>query len=173
MINSLKSKIKSAAKFEAKKPVAVWYTFVITLIALLQIAWLHGFISQAYEYDVTKISFLILFIFLWKTANCGILIHRKASGNTAVSSSDIDAGWFWSDVVLSLGMVGTVIGFMIMLSSFGEVNFEDVENSKQLISELSEGMSTALLTTLAGLTSSILIKIQFFSLETLCNREET
>ena len=147
MFQKLKEAFRRVIEIEVKRPLAVWYTFITLLVMLFQIGWSFGFISQAYEYDVTKISFLIVLIFVWKTIDCGVLLYKKTSTDEKLSGESINSGWFWSDVVLSLGMIGTVVGFMIMLSSFGEVNFDDVENSKKLISDLSQ--------------------------ESLCSREET
>jgi biopolymer transport protein ExbB/TolQ len=62
-------------------------------------------------------------------------------------------------------MIGTVIGFMLMLSGFSSVNFADVSSVQSLIATLSSGMSTSLSTTLVGLTASVILKLQFFGLE--------
>ena len=172
MLEKLKDIYRKVIDVEIKRPLALWYTFITILTVLVHLGWSFGLIEQVYNQDVTKVSFLIFFVLIWKTIDCGVLIYKKTKTDEDVSDEDINSGWFWSDIVLSLGMVGTVIGFMIMLSSFGEADFSDVENSKKLISDLSQGMSTALLTTLSGLLCSILIKIQFFSLEAFCSREE-
>jgi biopolymer transport protein ExbB/TolQ len=84
----------------------------------------------------------------------------------------VERGWLWSDVVLSLGMIGTVVGFMVMLSGFAGADFSNVENTQGLIAKLSYGMSTALATTLVGLISSVLLKLQFFMLEAIIRKED-
>ena len=74
---------------------------------------------------------------------------------------------------MSLGMIGTVIGFMMMLAGFIDVDFSDFDSVQALIMKLSAGMSTSLSTTLVGLIASVILKIQFFSLERIVkNREE-
>ena len=89
------------------------------------------------------------------------------------SNNQIERGWLWSDIVLSLGMIGTVIGFMMMLAGFIDVDFSDFDSVQDLIMKLSAGMSTSLSTTLVGLISSVILKIQFFSLENIVkNRKE-
>ena len=88
------------------------------------------------------------------------------------SKSAIEKGWLWSDIVLSLGMIGTVIGFMVMLAGFIDVDFSDFDSVQSLITKLSAGMSTSLSTTLVGLISSVILKLQFFNLESLVNSKE-
>ena len=61
-------------------------------------------------------------------------------------------------------MIGTVIGFIAMLGGFINLDIENIETIQDLITELGSGMSTALYTTLTGLISSVLLKIQCFNL---------
>ena len=76
----------------------------------------------------------------------------------------MEVGWFTSDLCLSIGMMGTVIGFIMMLSGFSNVNVEDLSTVQGMIKGLGAGMSTALYTTLTGLVCSALLKIQYFNL---------
>jgi small-conductance mechanosensitive channel len=91
---------------------------------------------------------------------------------TASLERRLERGWFFSDIVLSVGMVGTVVGFIMMLTGFADLNFENTEEVQALISKLGYGMSTALSTTLVGLISSIILKLQFFLLETTVEKEK-
>jgi biopolymer transport protein ExbB/TolQ len=69
-----------------------------------------------------------------------------------------------SDLFLSIGMVGTVIGFISMLGGFAELDVNNTQTVQDLIKELGLGMSTALYTTLVGLVCSILLKVQYFNI---------
>ena len=69
-----------------------------------------------------------------------------------------------SDLFLSIGMIGTVIGFISMLSGFSGLDVDNAETVQDLIKQLGQGMSTALYTTLVGLVCSVLLKIQYFNL---------
>ena len=58
-------------------------------------------------------------------------------------------------------MIGTVVGFIFMLYSvFGNINLDDTSLIKSSLSTMAQGMGTALLTTLIGLTTSVLLKCQ-------------
>ena len=69
-----------------------------------------------------------------------------------------------SDMFLSIGMIGTVIGFISMLGGFSSLDVNNAETVQGLIKELGSGMSTALYTTLVGLVCSVFLKIQYFNL---------
>ena len=76
-----------------------------------------------------------------------------------------EIGWFISDFVLTIGMIGTVSGFLLMLTgAFAGVDLTDEVAMKNVLEKMSKGMSTALYTTLFGLICGSLLKIQYFSL---------
>ena len=147
-----------------------WYTGVAIAIAGLEVAFFKGYLSDVYDNDVTKISVAIFSILLWQTYRTGKILfktYQSVIPEDAIASckDEIESGWFWSDNVLSLGMIGTVIGFMTMLSGFITLDITDPESVQSIIAQLGSGMATALTTTLVGLIASVLIKIQFFMIE--------
>ena len=74
--------------------------------------------------------------------------------------------WFTSDAVLSVGMVGTLFGFLLVLgSAFTEIDTASTESMTEAIGVLASGMSTALVTSLVGLISSLWLKLQLVILE--------
>jgi len=79
---------------------------------------------------------------------------------------DNNMSWFLSDAVLSLGMVGTLFGFLLVLgSAFTEIDTSSTESMTEAIGVLASGMSTALVTSLVGLLSSLWLKLQLVILE--------
>ncbi len=74
-------------------------------------------------------------------------------------------GHFTSDVLLKLGLLGTVVGFILMLLPVGEMKEFDPALMQQLLSAMSGGMAVALYTTLAGLVTSTLLKMQYHILD--------
>jgi flagellar motor component MotA len=74
--------------------------------------------------------------------------------------SSHSSGWFLSDLLLRLGLIGTVIGFVLMLGSVYELKQDDIQALQQLLTRMGGGMQVALYTTLAGLGSAMLIGIQ-------------
>jgi hypothetical protein len=75
-------------------------------------------------------------------------------------------GYMIVDILLKLGLTGTVIGFILMLLPIGEIKDFDSQIIQQLLSKMSGGMAVALYTTLTGLVTSTLLKLQYFLLDT-------
>tara|TARA_X000000368_G_scaffold406351_1_gene384487 strand:- start:495 stop:1121 length:627 start_codon:yes stop_codon:yes gene_type:complete len=75
-------------------------------------------------------------------------------------------GYMIVDILLKLGLTGTVIGFILMLLPIGEIKDFDPQIIQQLLSKMSGGMAVALYTTLTGLVTSTLLKLQYFLLDT-------
>ena len=71
-----------------------------------------------------------------------------------------DTAWYVVDLLIKLGLVGTVIGFIIMLSSIVTIENFDLSLMQTLLQKMSAGMMIALYTTLTGLVSSILLAFQ-------------
>jgi len=114
-----------------------------------------------YHADQTKISFLILSVFVltsfwigWKT---------KLTKETV---QDISIGWFVAEACLALGMIGTVTGFLLMLSgAFADIDLSNTSTIQSSLTKMALGMSTALYTTLIGLICSLALKIQLVNVE--------
>ena len=80
------------------------------------------------------------------------------------------SGWFISDLLLRLGLIGTVIGFVMMLGSVYNLEGEGAYALKELLGEMGGGMQVALYTTLTGLGSAILLSIQCHWLDRCADR---
>lgn len=78
----------------------------------------------------------------------------------------ISYGVVASDVALKLGLLGTIIGFILMLKPIADLNSTSPEDLKMALSSMSSGMAVALYTTLTGLIVSTLLRIQFHFLAT-------
>ncbi len=77
-------------------------------------------------------------------------------------------GWFCSDIMLKLGLIGTVIGFIIMLSSLADITTFDVTLLQGVLTTMGSGMGVALYTTLSALVTGVLIAVQYYNLESGC-----
>jgi hypothetical protein len=74
-------------------------------------------------------------------------------------------GVFASDTLTKLGLLGTIIGFIIMLAPIAGLDASDRTLLKSSMGLMGDGMAVAMYTTLAGLVGSILLKIQYFMLD--------
>ncbi|NNL84774.1 MAG: hypothetical protein HKP27_03935 [Myxococcales bacterium] len=74
-------------------------------------------------------------------------------------------GHFASDALLKLGLLGTVVGFILMLLPVAELSEFSASLMQQLLRSMSGGMAVALYTTLAGLVTSTLLRLQYHILD--------
>jgi len=68
-------------------------------------------------------------------------------------------GWFVADLLLSLGLLGTVVGFILMLGPISTLDGADQSAIKAALGAMSDGMAVALYTTLTGLIGGMLLKV--------------
>lgn len=112
-----------------------------------------------YENDLTKLSIVIILFFIITSIIIGYKIYKQFVEK--VDTYTYQTEWFVSEILVSLGMIGTVIGFIYMLYSvFGNLDVSDTSVIKASLGTMANGMGTALLTTLVGLTSSVILKCQ-------------
>ncbi len=76
-----------------------------------------------------------------------------------------EIGWFVSDMMLKLGLLGTIIGFIFMLGSVANIADFDVSNMQKILRHMSNGMGTALYTTLTGLVCSVMSAMQYHMID--------
>ena len=164
-----------------------------------------GLLNLIFESDKSKISILILFIYTAATLHWLFLAWRldgeqKGDGkvsdfiNVSNSKTELERqnllsilgdelsnrhalGHMTSDILLKLGLTGTVVGFILMLLPIGDMKDFDPQKIQPLLSSMSGGMAVALYTTLSGLVTSTILKFQYFlldaSLSKLINRLTT
>jgi hypothetical protein len=152
-----------------------------------------NFLNLILVSDKSKISMLILTIYLvatmhWMYVARNLDSEMKGEGKVSdflkVSESKTSTGrqsllkiledelsnrhalgHMISDILLKLGLTGTVVGFILMLLPIGEMKDFDPEKIQPLLSSMSGGMAVALYTTLSGLVTSTVLKFQYFLLD--------
>ena len=74
-------------------------------------------------------------------------------------------GAFAGDTLMKLGLLGTIIGFIMMLAPIAGLDPSDRGTIRSSMNLMSDGMAVAMYTTLAGLVGSILVRIQYYMLD--------
>ena len=74
-------------------------------------------------------------------------------------------GWFIAGAMIKLGLLGTVIGFIIMLTSISGLDSLEIAQVQQLMQRMTQGMMVALNTTLLGLVGSMILGVQYLFLD--------
>jgi len=134
-----------------------WLIFCLTILAG-GIAVYFDIHKELYNADQTKLSFLILTIFVLTSLWIGWV--------TKMQDRTVEIGWFIAEACLALGMIGTVTGFLLMLNgAFAEIDLSNPTTIQTSLTKMALGMSTALYTTLTGLICSLALKIQLVNVE--------
>ena len=202
-----------------------WMLLAAGVVVTAVVAWHLGFFRQLIDNDVSRLSSIIILVFLIASAHAAIALIRLSRGVEAVkgirsdpvaaapgrqpdlmSDSTLTAelrqhinellrgrkhddpylllrqtrlleslkerikapvrlGWMLADLLIKLGLLGTVIGFILMLGAISEAESIDVSNIQPLLTDMGAGMRVALLTTLCGLVGGTLLGFQYFIVE--------
>ncbi len=138
-------------------PFLRWLLIVIPVTVVAIISGFLGLYQSIYENDKSWISFSVLGIFVLQSIWIGYQTY-------ALRLKGTQFGWMVSDMCLTLGMIGTIVGFLMMLVGGFTVASGDTAGIQALLARFSIGLGTALYTTLVGLICSMLIKLQLFNL---------
>ena len=150
------------------KSVLKWWLIFCLIVLGIGTCFYFDVHKSLHESDITRLSYLIISIFLCTSIWIGTKTYKVGILQDYEQKSDV--GWFISESCLALGMVGTVTGFLIMLgTAFANVDVTNAVTLQQALSDMAIGMSTALWTTLVGLVSSLIIKVQLVNLEVALN----
>ena len=118
----------------------------------------------------TSIPSSIMTDFLVDTVKASITPNEEQDGIKSPALAEIysdklksshDYGWFFVDAMIKLGLLGTIVGFILMLGSVADTSNLDLNAMQKVMQQMSSGMGTALYTTLTGITGSLLLAMQY------------
>lgn len=84
---------------------------------------------------------------------------------SAEAHSQHEMGWFVTSLLVKLGLLGTVIGFVLMLQPLSTLESFEISDIQGVLTNMTSGMSVALNTTLLGLISSMALSFQYLLLD--------
>lgn len=135
----------------------IWWLFFCLQVFAAVLGFHFGILDMIIAADPTYISIFILIVHVVTVLNIGYYTYKRDLNN-------IEPLWFISETQLGLGMIGTLVGFIIMFSgAFG--TGISAENIKNVITAIALGVGTAIWTTLIGLSSGLIIKALLVNLE--------
>ena len=79
-------------------------------------------------------------------------------------------GAYAGDVLMKLGLLGTIIGFIMMLAPIAGLDAADHASVRTSMGLMSDGMAVAMYMTLTGLIGSILVQTQYYMLDKATQR---
>jgi hypothetical protein len=140
-----------------------WWIQVSCIVFGSVVAYQLGWWHALWDADITKISIGILGVFAVTMLLTGYISKNYQDKKSQALGNYV---WFASEAMITLGMIGTVAGFLLMLgTAFSNLDVTNIANIQAAIADMAIGMSTALSTTLVGLICSILTKAQMVILE--------
>jgi hypothetical protein len=74
-------------------------------------------------------------------------------------------GLFVSEALLRLALLGTAVGFILMLIPIAGLMAFDAESLRKALAGMSGGMATALNITVTGIATALVLKLQYFFLD--------
>lgn len=131
-----------------------WVVFSLLAVAIFT-ALLAGGATFITVNDRTFLSWFVLSLFPLTSIHLGYKVSKEGS------DPDLDVTKYLIELCTALGLLGTVIGLMVaIMGAFSNLDAQNPESIKRAISSMSSGIGTSMVTTLVGLTSSILLELQ-------------
>ena len=119
-----------------------------------------GKLQYIFETDQSGITVLIFAIFGMLTCWIGWLTY-KANKGIHPTETQIDDAYFFADAMTALGLIGTIVGLIMILGpAFANIDVSDSSTIEAAIKLMTQGMGTALITTLVGSVCSLIAKLQ-------------
>ncbi len=81
-----------------------------------------------------------------------------------------ETAWWFAATTIKLGLLGTVVGFIVMATQIGRMPSFDIDQVQNLLTQMTRGMAIALYTTLVGLVANLWLGLQLLLLDRLADR---
>lgn len=132
----------------------IWWVVNLVIASGAFWAWQNNIIQKIWQDDVTMITSTLVVLFLFTDILIGYIAYTKN-----FTSKLVDACWFLSEQMLALGMLGTVVGFIYLLSSgITSASVTDPTSLALLLANMSVGLGIALYTNAVGILASLISK---------------
>lgn len=81
-----------------------------------------------------------------------------------------ETAWWFAAAAIKLGLLGTVVGFIVMATEIGQLPSFDIDQVQTLLKQMTGGMAIALYTTLVGLAANLWLGLQLLLLDRMADR---
>ena len=127
-----------------------WLILSVAIFMTVGLVWYP--LNDIVNRDSTGITLAIMAIF--------IIAHFGVAKLISNPGSDLEARlWYTAEALVAIGMIGTVVGFIMLFGeAFASIDVDDPASIAAVLTDMASGMGTALVTTLFGLVSSFTLK---------------
>lgn len=123
-----------------------------------------GFVAKIWDTDITMLSSVIVLGFLFANAKLAwISYHLDVNYDSALKSrlvKETNTVWFLSEILMAIGMLGTVVGLIHMLAANFVGDTANTGALQGILSNMWGSMGLALYVNAVGLVASIVLKLQ-------------
>ena len=81
-----------------------------------------------------------------------------------------ETAWWFAAAAIKLGLLGTVVGFIIMSMQISHMQLFDISEVQTLLKQMTQGMAIALYTTLVGLVANLWLGLQLLLLDRMADK---
>ena len=147
-------------KSSLRKLFIQWFIIFAASLSGGIIALNTGLLSLFIKNDQSYICLIIMSLYLVASAIAGHLCFRIDQLKKNVVEKQVKLLEFFSENFFVLGLLGTIIGFCIMM--YQSVGGTGTPDTTQIILALKSGLATAFYTTLVGIVCSLGLQLQLF-----------
>ena len=109
----------------------------------------------------------------WRSAYLDDLSRQQGEASALLAErthGPHETAWWFTAATIKLGLLGTVVGFILMSSQLGKSQSFELAEVQQLLQQMTGGMAIALYTTLVGLIANLWLGLQLLLLDRLADR---
>lgn len=155
----------------------IWLLGVLLGATLLGHVWLSGTLHYIFDSDITKITVLITLGFIVLSLRIGFYTYqceklRLSNKGYFISDEFLERISWWESVFLSLGFIGTLLGFAYLAYELGLELDDELFDPRSASRILLPGIGTSITTTLFGLAASLLLALQVRNLMQILPQEQ-
>jgi hypothetical protein len=137
-----------------------WFMFCASVVGI-GIAAYTGMIERLWIIDDTKLSFVILSLYILVSPYIGWLTYRVEKG-FIISEKSIEWLEESSELMMRLAIMGTTLGFFILIT---QAFAGGTVINQQMIAEAAKGLAIIYLVTFVGVACSSAINLQVVNLK--------
>ena len=142
-----------------------WFLLNAIVLTAFILAEQKGAVSLIIKNDLSKISIVIMLLYIGVSAFVGKLCYLADKAESTRDRQDLlkraDIGWFAAEHFFSLGLLGTILGLTIAT----QTSLKDTVTVSEVVAGLKVGLNTAFYTTICGIVFSLPLQIQLMILK--------
>jgi hypothetical protein len=148
------------------KPLYLWWITVLLTATGAFWAYHAGFIATIWHEDITLLTSVVAALFfyclLMQCRAAALFSYNHSIPALRAGNKLLDQTWFLSEIMMGIGLLGTVIGLIYMLQKTFGAGTVSADHIGSVIGLMWKGLGIALYTNVVGTGASIITKLSAF-----------